>query len=120
MRILNYQFLVQSLFQAKTTLLPKSAGRDSFCEVCLRLPYFKISWHQKPISRESQKQMRGMISLFLTPCSVTKSAGFLSHTEVVVQLYFKGKAKVSNFLTSASSFTFNFFRTIKIMTFLTI
>lgn len=80
----------------------------------------KFSWHQKTISRESQKQMREMIPLFLTPCSVTKSAGFSSHTEVVVQLYCKGKAKVSNFLTSASSFTFNFFRTIKIMTFRTI
>lgn len=42
MRILNYQFLFQSLFQAKTTLLPKSAGGDSFFEVCLGLPYFKI------------------------------------------------------------------------------
>lgn len=36
------QFLVQSLFQAKTTRLLKSAGRDSSCEVCLRLPRLEI------------------------------------------------------------------------------
>lgn len=58
-----------------------------------------------------------MICSFFTPCSVTKTVGSLSHTEVVAQLYFRGKAEVSNFLTNASSFAFNFSRTIKIMTF---
>lgn len=34
-----------------------------------------------------------MIPLFLTPYPVTKTAGSLSHTEIVTQLYFQGKAK---------------------------
>lgn len=35
-------FLIRSLFQAKSTLLLKSAGGDGSCEVCLRLPHLEI------------------------------------------------------------------------------
>ena len=115
------QFLFQSLFQANTMPLPKSAGGDGFCEVCFRPPHLEILVApENSIYRIPKNKWEEMIPSFLIPCSVTKAAGSLSHAEVVAQLYYRGKAEVSNFLTSASSFTFSFSRTVTIMTFWTI